>query len=78
MEQPDVYKYCLANVDDEYYRAKVIEVMYDEVITLKVLLVDTGLVKFVEIGKVYDIPDNLVQMLAFQVNLFFHCYIKQI
>lgn len=67
MEHPDVYKYCLANVDGAYNRAKVLEVVYGEEIELKIFLVDIGLEVCVDIGKVYDIPDNLVQMYPFQV-----------
>ncbi|XP_055304540.1 putative ATP-dependent RNA helicase TDRD12 isoform X2 [Sitodiplosis mosellana] len=63
---PDVYKYCLVLVADGYERAKVIEVIYGEDIQLKVFLVDTGFCPIVDISNVYDIPDNLIQMLPFQ------------
>lgn len=67
MRQPDVYKYCLVETDDGYCRAKVLEVEYESEIRLKVFLLDTGLSKKVEIGKVYDIPDDLIQRFPFQV-----------
>lgn len=67
MECPDVYKYCLVRTDDVFNRAKVIEVFYGEDIQLKVFLVDTGLSTTVDISDVYDIPDNFIQMLPFQV-----------
>lgn len=68
MSQPDVYKYCLVNADDGYCRAKVLEVEYESEISMEVFLLDTGLSKKVEIEKVYDIPDDLIQRFPFQVN----------
>lgn len=69
MKQPDVYKYCLVNVKDIFYRAKVLDVIYDnDKIEMKVFLVDTGLSPTVEIDNVYDIPDDLIQGFPFQVT----------
>lgn len=64
---PDVYKYCLVLVAEGYERAKVIEVIYGEDVQLKVFLVDTGFATTVDISRVFDIPDNIIQMLPFQV-----------
>lgn len=72
MQQPDVYKYCLVNFDDKFYRAKVLDIIYDDdKIEMKVLLVDTGLCPVVEIENVYDIPDDLIQRFPFQVTFHF-------
>lgn len=64
---PDVYKYCLVHGSQGYNRAKVIEVIYGDDVQLKVFLVDTGFSTTVDVSIVYDIPDNLIQMLPFQV-----------
>lgn len=69
MDCPDVYKYCLVLGNEGYNRAKVIEIIYGEDIELKVFLVDTGFATTVDISKVHDIPDNLIEMLPFQVSI---------
>ncbi|XP_031636550.1 putative ATP-dependent RNA helicase TDRD12 [Contarinia nasturtii] len=67
MEEPDVYKYCLVRIDDDFNRAKVLEVLCgNDGIMIKVFLVDVGLIKVVNMDQVYDIPDNLIQMQPFQ------------
>lgn len=75
MEQPDVHKYCLVNIDENFHRAKVLDIIYNNesaivAITMEVLLVDTGLIQTVAIEDVYDIPDDLVQRFPFQVTEF--------
>lgn len=68
MSCPDL-KYCLIEVDNHFNRGKIYGVNYvEDAIELKVLLVDTGLTKVVNLECVYDIPDELVQMLPFQVH----------
>lgn len=68
MTSPDVFKYCLVNGPNGYNRGKILDVFYGSEIELKVFLVDTGSTETFDIKNVQDIPDDLIQMLPFQVH----------
>lgn len=68
MQMVDVDKLCLARVRDAFYRGKIVHSTIDEnseIVT--VFLVDTGETVDVECTDVFDIPESLVEMCAYQV-----------
>lgn len=73
MQDIDVDKYCLVKLEDGFNRAKILNLFF-EIETgasmAEVFLVDVGLVKKVDWTiQCYDIPDEIIQMLPFQVLL---------
>lgn len=69
MNIPDVDKYCLARFDGYIARGKIFDVAFDESqCTLNVYLVDIGRSINVGCSDVFEIPDNLIEMMPFQVR----------
>lgn len=67
LKQPNIHKFCLVNIDGNYHRAKVLDVKYNEEISMEVLLIDSGAIETVDMEKVFDISDDLIQRFPFQV-----------
>lgn len=68
LNTPDVDMPCLTKVEDRgFFRGKIIDVIFDAKCDLKVFLVDTGETVSVDSTNVYEIPENLVDMCAYQV-----------
>lgn len=67
LNTPDVDMPCLANVEGRFFRGKIIDVFFDIKCDLKVFLVDTGETVQVDSTNVFEIPEYLVEMCAYQV-----------
>lgn len=63
----DVDVPCLVKVRNEFYRGKIVDICFDPKCELQVFLVDTGETVRVESTDVFKIPENLVEMCAYQV-----------
>lgn len=67
LNTPDVDMPCLVKVTDRFYRGKIVDVFFDVKCDLKVFLVDIGETVQVDSTNVFEIPENLVEMCAYQV-----------
>lgn len=79
LNTPDVDMPCLVKVDDRgFFRGKIIDVSFDLMkCDLKVFLVDTGETVLVDSTSVFEIPENLVEMCAYQVWINQSIYLTQ-
>lgn len=71
LNTPDVDMPCLVKVGDRgFFRGKIIDVSFDSMkCDLEVFLVDTGETVSVDSTSVFEIPENLVEMCAYQVGI---------
>lgn len=69
LNTPDVDMPCLVKVVDRFYRGKIIDVTFDQRCELQVFLVDTGETVSVDSTNVFEIPEHLVEMCAYQVRI---------
>lgn len=69
---PKIGSYCLAKIDNEYNRAKIISnSCTNEIFYAKVFCCDTGLSANCAIDDIMHIPDYLINLLPFQVSKFY-------